>query len=291
MIEIRPAQPQDIPRQQELWGLAFGDESAYIRYFYDHKDLSQVLVLLEDNVVWTMGALFPVTLSIPGGQTAPAAYIYALATHPDARKRGFGRFLLNYIDFYLQEKGVACSTIVPSEPSLHRFFATAGLTECFSLRKAELLPGMIGAPDPKDRLDTVTPAEYARIREDRLAGRLHISYGTGLIAYQQGLSQMAQADLYRLTVGGETGVAAVEYLDEESILVKELLLPPSAMAGGASLLAAALPARRYHFRTPPCWDGPPGSYLQAYAMVKWYDPALEKECRDQRRGYLGLGFD
>ena len=87
------------------------------------------------------------------------------------------------------------------------------------------------------------------------------------------------------------GVAAAEYLDEESVLVKDFLLPPKALAGGAALLAKALPARRYYFRTPPHWEGLPGSYLQAYAMVKWYDPALEKEWREQRRGYLGLGFD
>ena len=291
MIEIRPARPEEIPRQKELWKLAFGDEDAYINYFYDHGDLSQVLLLLEDGVVWTMAALFPVTLSLPEGGSASSAYIYALATHPDARKRGYGRFLLSYIDFYLKEKGTDCVTIVPAEPSLHKFFATTGLTECFALRKVELLPGMIGAPAPEDGLEPASPAEYDALREGLLAGSLHISYGEGLIAYQRGLSQMAQADLYRLTVGGETGVAAAEYLDEETVMVKELLLPHKAMAGGAALLAAALPARRYHFRTPPHWDGLPGSYLQAYAMVKWYDPALEKEWRDQRRGYLGLGFD
>ena len=51
MIEIRPARPEEIPRQKELWKLAFGDEDAYINYFYDHGDLSQVLLLLEDGVV------------------------------------------------------------------------------------------------------------------------------------------------------------------------------------------------------------------------------------------------
>ena len=50
MIEIRPARPEEIPRQKELWKLAFGDDDAYINYFYDHGDASQVLLLLENEV-------------------------------------------------------------------------------------------------------------------------------------------------------------------------------------------------------------------------------------------------
>ena len=38
-------------------------------------------------------------------------------------------------------------------------------------------------------------------------------------------------------------------------------------AGGAALLARQLPARRYHLRTPPFWDGLTGSYLQSFAMI------------------------
>ena len=40
-----------------------------------------------------MVALFPVALALPGGRKASSAYIYALATHPDARKKGFGRYI------------------------------------------------------------------------------------------------------------------------------------------------------------------------------------------------------
>lgn len=291
MIEIRPARPEEIPRQKEIWKRAFGDEDAYIDYFYDHQDVSQVLLLLEDGVIWTMSACLPTTLTLPEGQSVPSAYLYALATHPDARKRGYGRFMVRYVDFYLKERGMACVTTVPAEPSLHRYFASTGYTECFALRKVELLSDMTGAPAPEDALAPAGPAEYDAIRERLLAGSLHISYGEGLIAYQQGISQMARANLYRLTAGGETGVAAAEYLDDETVLVKELVLPPKAMAGGAALLAAELPGRRYHIRTPAHWEGLPGSYLQPYGMVKWYDPALEKEWLDQRRAYLGLGFD
>lgn len=291
MIEIRPARPEETARQKELWKLAFGDEDSYIDYFYAHGDESQVLVLLEDGVIWTMVALYPVTVSMPGGRKADSAYIYALATHPDARKKGFGRFILNYVDFYLKEQGKDCVTIVPAEVSLHKFFGTTGFEECFSTRKVELLRDMVKKPAEGDRIEPVSPADYERVREELLEESLHVSYGERLIAHQEGLAQMTGGGLWRLHAGGMTGVSAAEYLDEESVLVKELVLPPKGMEGAVSLLAEQMPAKRYYVRTPPMWDGLSGSYLQGFAMVKWYRPDLAKEWRAYRRGYMGLGFD
>ena len=170
MIEIRPARPGEETRQKELWKLSFGDDDAYIDYFYTHRPAGvETLVLLEDGALETMVALFPVTLSLPDGAQASSAYIYALATHPGARKKGFGRFILNYVDFYLQEKKLDCVTIVPAEASLHRFFAAAGFSECFATRKVELLRSMVGVPAAGDTLERVDPETYNRLREELLA--------------------------------------------------------------------------------------------------------------------------
>lgn len=291
MIEIRPARLDEIARQKELWKLAFGDDDAYIDYFYAHGGESQVLLLLEDGVVWTMVALFPVTVTLPQGETLSSAYIYALATHPEARKKGYGRFILNYVDFYLKESGKDCVTIVPAEPSLYKYFATTGFEPTCSTRKVELLQDMVAQPSSGDTVVPASPAKYSALRERMLEGSLHVTYGETLIAYQQGLSRMERGDLFHLTVAGQEGLAAAEYLDEDTVLVKELLLPPAAQAGAAALLARQMPARRYHLRTPPFWDGLTGSYLQSFAMIKWYRPELAKTWREYRRGYMGLGFD
>lgn len=291
MIEIRPGKPGEEARERTLWRLAFGDDESYIDYFYHHRPVEDTLVLLEDGVLQSMLALFPVEVVLPEGGRLQSSYIYALATHPDARKKGFGRFLLNYTDFYLKEAGMDCVTIVPAEAGLHRFFATAGFSECFSLRKFELLGHLAERAAPGDEISPVTAGEYQRLREGILAGELFVSYGETLLGYQQGLSRMGGGDLYRLTVGGVTGCAAAEYTGEETVGVKELLLPTAQLAGGAALLAGALPAMRYHLRTPALWDGLQGSYPQPFAMVKWYQPELEQLWRDQGRGFMGLAFD
>ena len=49
-------------------------------------------------------------------------------------------------------------------------------------------------------------------------------------------------------------------------------------------------ASRYHIRTPGFWDGIPGSYQQAFGMIKWYDQDLHAKWFKQD-AYLGLAFD
>ena len=291
MIEIRPAKPEELAREKELWKLAFGDDDAYIDHFYDHRPITDTLVMLEDGVLWTMLALFPVEVVLPDGKKLKSSYIYALATHPDARKKGFGRFVLSYVDFYLKEQGMDCVTIEPAEASLHRFFSSVGFSECFTTRKVELLGYMAGKRSAGDVLEPATPQEYRAIREKLLAGNLYVSYDEDVLSYQKGVSENAGGGLYKLTVDGVEGCACAEFTEDETVGVKELLIPKAQMPRAAALLAEKLPAMRYHLRTPAFWDGLPGSYPQAFAMIKWYDPAQEKTWRDQSRGYMGLGFD
>lgn len=289
MIEIRPARPDELPRIKELWGLAFGDDDAFIERFFALAG-GETLLLFEDGVAWTMTVLLPVTVTLPDGGMASSAYVYALCTHPEAREKGYGRFLLSYVDFYCKEKGLDCLTIVPAEPSLHRYFAANGFAECFSTRKVELLREMTAPPHPDDRLEPVEPGEYNRLRESLLAGTLHVSYGGGLLDLQRFFGQ-PRGGLWKLTVDGAAGLCAVECPDEDTIVAKELILPPEQVGRAAALLARQWPVRRYHLRTPSVWEGLSGSYLQNFGMVKWYDPELECGWREERKGYMGLGFD
>ena len=74
--------------------------------------------LYEVERLASMLALLPQTLTLPGGGTASGWYIYALATDPGARSKGYGRQLLRFVDGYLAERGADCVTTVPAEPSL-----------------------------------------------------------------------------------------------------------------------------------------------------------------------------
>ena len=90
MIQTRLSNPADIPRQRELWQLAFGDEGAYVDNFYDTcYRPERMLMLEEDGVVQAMTAWFDTTFVVPERGEYRAAYLYAVATHPEARGEGW----------------------------------------------------------------------------------------------------------------------------------------------------------------------------------------------------------
>ena len=95
MTQIRLGTPGDAARERELWQLAFGDDGAYVDNFYTaYYQPERVLLLEEDGVVQAMTAWFETTFAVPGQGRYRAAYLYAVATHPEARGRGLaGRFV------------------------------------------------------------------------------------------------------------------------------------------------------------------------------------------------------
>ncbi len=292
MVEMRTSRPDEMPQLKGLWKKAFGDGERYIDWFFDCcYESERFLVVVEDGAVVSMLCLLPLEVRAPDGDIASSRYVYALATDPDCRKQGYGRQLLNYTDHFLQGTEIDCLTVVPAEPSLHRFFGTTGFSPCFSTRKLELMDNMVEEPVEGDSITPIDTQEYSDIRCDQLKDLKRVSYPDFLVKYQKGLAEMSGGNLFRIEVDGVVGCAAVEFIDEESVLMKELVIAPKCMSRAVAQIAKKFPARRYHVRTPASWDGISGSYTQPFGMLKWYNPYKKKEWMDVIYGYMGLGFD
>lgn len=291
MIDLRPSRPEEIPRQKELWKTAFHDDDRYIDLYYDHcYRPEQVLVLEAGGEIRTMVVSFPLQLRLPDGTGLPSAYLYAFATDPRDRRQGYGRRVYAYAEERLSADGAAGATTVPAEPSLFRYFSSIGYRKCFSHRKAEYARKLLPPIPPDGQIHPVEAARYNALRNELLKGSFYAAYSDELIAHQKAISQLAQADLYELELGGVSGVAAAEYLDEDSVLLKELLFPGKRLTEAVALVSGQLPASRYYVRTPPFWELP-GGYMQDFGMVKWFDRELDRQLGQEVRGYLGLAFD
>lgn len=292
MITIRPSTPEEIPQQKELWKKCFGDPSAYIDIFYQSFcSPEQVLVVDDDGEINSMAAMLPSTLQFPDGTIEPVGYVYALSTNPYMQGKGHARQLLKYADQYLQKKGMKAMTLVPSSPSLHRFFETVGMEECFANRRIEVLASALKGEAPGCTMTPISPQEYNEIREKYLKDTFHVVYTDEMIRFQQIGSHLAYGDLYRLDIDGTVGCAAIEYVQKRRLLVKEMLLPQECMEKAVEVIATQLSASRYHVRTPAFWEGMQGSYIQAFGMIKWYDQDLHAKWFSHQDAYLGLGFD
>lgn len=291
MLTVRPSLPEDIPAQRELWKLAFGDSDAYIDNFYNNcYRPERVVVLEEEGVVRSMTAWFDTTFAVPGRGEYRAAYLYAVATHPDCRGRGLAGELLAGADEYFRSLGIPAVTTVPAELPLHDFFGANGFRECFRLTQGELTPAQFPPIRGKCALRAVDPAEYKAVRDHLLARQSvpYIRYPEDALAYQTGCCILDGGGLFAgktaegpfcLCIEGDSGGAMVckEYLGSYT---------PEVWSHLFLLFPARKWLRRYapmgRFRSLSTWN---------FGMLKWLDPALEKSWDWGTVGYLGLAFD
>ena len=293
MLTVRPSVTGDIPAQRELWKLAFGDSDQYIDNFYStYYRPERVVVLEEDGVVRSMTAWFDTVFVVPGQGEYRAAYLYAVATHPDRRGRGLAAKLLAGADEYFRSLGIPAVTTVPAEPSLHNFFGANGFRECFRILGGKLRRDEIPVP-PSNVLRPASPVEYSQVREELLKDIPHIAYPEDALAYQAGCCALGDGGLFVGDTPAGPVCLCAERADDELVIVKELLGPAGMGRAVFPDLPRIAPARRWEIRGPRPWDERPDlrGNLGKFAMLKWLDPELESAWDWGTVGYLGLAFD
>ena len=300
MITVRPSVSEDIPVQRELWKLAFGDSDAYIDNFYStYYRPERVIVLEENGVVRAMTAWFDTTFVVPGQGEYRAAYLYAVATHPDCRGQGLAGKLLAGADEFFRSLDIPAVTTVPAEKSLHNFFGANGFRECFRILGTYLTWEEL-EKIPLPALEFFRPAsleEYSRVREERLADIPHIAYPADALAYQAGCCSLGDGGLFV----GETPTGPMclcaERVDSDLVIFKEFLCPRQEKRQETAQIwrdfFRIAPARRWEIRQPRSkeWSVGVNEDLGKFAMLKWLDPELNKRWDWDTVGYLGLAFD
>ncbi len=278
MLELHQAHLEELIPAEALWSQVFGDDAAFQRDFYALTDLSGPLVLTEDGQVQAMLALPEVTLTFPDGWSVKGGYVYALATHPEGRGRGYAGLLLRYACEILRKRQADCVLTVPAQPSLFSFFAKNGFAPAFRHRRVTARPAAAPARP-------ISPEAYDALRESLLASTTHVVQGPGQMAFQQRLCPHPGSGLYRLELAHGPGCAAVECWPGAPV-VKELLCDPLDEGQGAAA-AAALCGGPAQVRLPAFGeeDGQP------FGAIQWLYGAAPSRWRLAPWGYLGLAFD
>lgn len=113
-----------------LWHDVFGDSYEYIDAFFAAYPCEEVVHTLSigGQVVSVLYAL-PFTL-YNGGENVQAAYIYAVATHPHYRGRGYMSLLMRQVEQLLSGRGVRVLFLLPATDALRGFYARLGYAHC-----------------------------------------------------------------------------------------------------------------------------------------------------------------
>lgn len=196
------ADPSMIPELTELWMEAFGDEREYVEFYFTNRfSGDNLLVWLEEERPVSMISLLPVCIH-RGGEKIPARYVYAVATRQDFRRRGYAKELILWAKEHL---GVPL-ILEPAGEKLAEYYRRMGFSDAFFVREydilkdrrercaaretdtvaaAELSAGLSFRKSLSRRywLLTITPSEYAGLRDACFAGEGYVEWDREGIAY------------------------------------------------------------------------------------------------------------
>ena len=168
-MRFRKTNPGDLPQLKSLWALGFGDTEQEIEAFFAISYPTATGFCAEED-----GKVIAAAYALPqevawGEKNCRTAYLYAVTTHPDFRKRGICAKLLAYAEKELTKRYFDCLTLVPATDALRSYYASLGFV---SQNTAFFDEG--GAPEARGVCEVLTPAEYAGLRETVLYDLPHV---------------------------------------------------------------------------------------------------------------------
>lgn len=259
---IRSPKASETLKLQSLWALCFSDTKEERDWYFSnlyHPD--EVLADFEGDTPVAMLQLIPTALRV--GETAqPACYVYGVCTHPDYRRQGRMRRLLDTAHRELEERGVHYAFLKPENPAVYEPFG-------YRITARQRVTTASFPEVPAAICDTPGLAALNAIYERATAGFSHVNLRSDAW-WQNALSGNVRV-LYQ---GGKPAAYAV-YDDG---FVDELIALNDTAA--TALLGSISRGRHVTVRTPaPTGDG--------YAMTRPIGnaPPLPDD------GYLGLLFD
>jgi ribosomal protein S18 acetylase RimI-like enzyme len=123
-MSLRALTPREVS-SRALWHDVFGDEREFIDLFMTEVYRPEnMLVCEEQGRVVSMLHIVDITTDY-----GPTAYLYAIATDPAYRGRGYAKELISKAIGLARERDYKAVMLIPSEPSLVEYYQRFGFSE------------------------------------------------------------------------------------------------------------------------------------------------------------------
>lgn len=207
-----------IPQIKEIWKRCFGDEEDYIGFYFAHRFTEEnMLVCMEEDKPVAMTTFLKAYL-MEGQEEVPVHYAYAVATLPEYQGRGYARALL---EEGKQHFGTAV-VLEPAGESLIYYYEKLGFRKAFPVAERIISPDEIAkaegeVPGQQEYwLLTVTPAEYAGIRDAYFKGKGYIRWDKDAIAYALLENDYADGYAYKIQHHGKEDILFFREMEGET---------------------------------------------------------------------------
>ena len=215
-----------LPHLIILWQKSFGDSEEYISMFLkqNFERIKTIVYVTEDNpsIPVSVAYLLPVTYIKAGQEMSKCWYLYAAATLPEYRGKGFFAEILKYVK-NLPEPMV----LVPGEESLIAYYEKQGmhkwLSEC--KRVVDLTTEKATASVEVSELSV---EEYISLREvllehdETLEKTGYLNWSSQFLEYICHENQFCGGEIKRITIGNKQFLSMYR-VEEDVVKVLELL--------------------------------------------------------------------
>ena len=294
MVEIRLSKNADVPYLKRIWKICFGDDDAYIEFFFNNKyKENQTLVLLCDREIAAMATMIPTKITTPNSEKYNSVMLYGIATDPKYQGKGFSTKIMDYAKEYLLKNKVDIISLVPAEEDLIKFYSNRGYSAGFYIKESkftyETIQGLTGNETNKIIIKSAKPEEYNNIRNKRLRDKLYVEYSNDEIIYQKKLSKESGGDIYTIDMNGIKGCLVAERINNEKVIIKELLIPENLVDEALMEITNLLPAKEYILRLPAYRTEELDRYVRVFGMIQVLKSDIN--ISQETFGYLGLAYD
>lgn len=289
---IHFARPEQSSELIGVWGQCFEEPAASVEYFFNHRFQPENCLVYEvDGRAAAMVHMLPAHI-IQAGSLAQAHYIYAAATLPQYRSRGYMSELLQRAAEVGVERGDRYSFLLPSNNGLYTYYAKLGYISYFQTRLLTLSYAELQSLASGGQKSSVAVLTHRQIESRRntelLSQQGSVVWSEHAIGYSVGVNELNGGRI----VGSrsQSGLAyALCSLNDEHCEVLELMADQAAQADVLANILHYVPAQTYRFRLPGFSGLFPGQgEMASFGMLK---PLTGAGIPQNARPYLGLTLD
>lgn len=212
----------------EIWEQCFGDPKEYINLSLD-ANLDKFIVYKIEGKAVSMLCVIPCMYG-----SARGGYVYAVATLPKFRGKGYSRQLLAFTEAKMKQQGYDFSCLVPATNPLFNFYSHQGYKTGFYCSNHQETFHKNGSEPLNVEVQKIDVQEFISLKqilsnEDQIAwSREHLKF-----LYEE--NAFLGGEVLKISANGKQGIAVLTQ-DQDKVLVKELIISPSQIEKFAKLI-------------------------------------------------------
>lgn len=226
---IQYATNKMIPELSQLWYLCFHDGEPYRSFYYDNlfKAEDTLVYMAEDKPAAMLTLLR--AQKVQDGRLTPVRYVYAVATHPEYRRKGYAAALLAYANQNCTKNPVSDSDysttlLVPASKELFGYYGKLGYHTQYYLKHITVARSEENYGQSDILTSDLTASEYDRIRAEAFYKEGNVLWSVEALDYMIREIRFTGGHAVKMTLQNQE-CAAVYYVDGNDLVIKELAAP------------------------------------------------------------------